>query len=266
LTVKAKSTPSSSGFAMTMRFGSKSSFEGVYLHYNLLFDDLTPNHTNITVIPYGDQFDQLVFDSGNRVHFYEPHVPPSAWKMASTYFVLGVKHILEGYDHLLFLFSLLLVSATIGSSVKLVTGFTIAHSITLLLTASGYLPVTPAWVETFIAASICYVAIENMVRKNMNNRWVVTFLFGLVHGMGFAGALSETGLPTVHFIKSLLSFNLGIEFGQVGIIFVVLPLLLTLRQYNWFPRLCGGLSCVILLIACYWLVERVSQGGFIGAG
>jgi hydrogenase/urease accessory protein HupE len=252
-----KSNPSSSGYAFQLEYTTPLQIEGLYIHYNLLFDDLAPNHTNIMVIPNGEQFDQLVFDMNNRVHFYEPKTPPSVWSTMSTYFVLGVQHILEGYDHLLFLLSLIIVASTIRSCLFIITGFTVAHSITLCLTAMDIIPATPSWVEAVIAASICYVAIENLVRKKPGKRLILTLMFGLVHGMGFAGALSEIGLPKTHFIQSLLSFNLGIEFGQVGVVCIVLPLLLAMRKYAWFPKASAVVSSGIFVVALYWLSERL---------
>jgi len=130
------------------------------------------------------------------------------------FFRLGIEHILEGYDHLLFLFGLLLVCARIGAAVKIITTFTVAHSITLALATFDLVQLPAAFVEATIAASIVYIGVENLLRQtDFNWRWLLVFAFGLIHGLGFAGALREMGISSSAggIATALLGFNLGVE-------------------------------------------------------
>lgn len=178
--------------------------------------------------------------------------------MILMYLNLGLEHIISGYDHLLFLFSLIVISKRFKDVLKIVTAFTIAHSITLSLAAFGLVPVYPKWIEAGIALTIVYVAIENFFVSDSGWRWLVTFVFGLIHGLGFARAIGEIGFDKHHMITSLLSFNIGIELGQLGVVAVVLPLLLHLQKnktfYTWFFR-CS--SACILVIAAFWFFQRI---------
>ncbi|MFE5324012.1 HupE/UreJ family protein [Paenibacillus sp. NPDC056579] len=177
------------------------------------------------------------------------------------YINLGLEHILTGYDHLLFLLALIIVSERFAVILKIVTAFTIAHSITLCLAALGLIPVYPKWIEAGIALTICYVAVENFFVRSFRWRWVLTFLFGLIHGLGFASSISEIGFHTGYLVTSLVSFNVGIELGQLGIVAVLLPILSRLRKqtgvYTWFFR---ATSACILVIGLYWVVERIWGG------
>ena len=177
-----------------------------------------------------------------------------AWPL----FSLGVEHILTGYDHLLFLLGLILVGGTLRQLLVVVTAFTVAHSITLALAALGVVAPSPAVVEPAIALSIAYVGVENWFVKDAARRWLLTFPFGLVHGFGFAGALAEISLPRSELPLALVSFNLGVEAGQVAILALVLPLLLVLRRRPWFAPV--GVRVLSSAIACAgvaWFVQRV---------
>lgn len=172
---------------------------------------------------------------------------------------LGVEHILTGYDHLLFLVGLLLAAPGLRPMLFIVTGFTVAHSITLTLAALGVLTLSPALVEPAIAASIVFVGIENFWRPPPRRRVVVTFLLGLVHGFGFAGLLLALGLPTDALTLALVSFNGGVELGQAAVVALVLPLLLWLRRYPWWERVAVPVGSVgVALAGLVWLVERLS--------
>lgn len=144
---------------------------------------------------------------------------PSAWGVAGTYFILGVEHILMGVDHLLFVLALLLLTNGTWRLVKTVTAFTVAHSITLGLATLGVVHVPSSPVEAVIALSIVFVAAEIVQARRgraglaAQMPWIVAFVFGLLHGFGFAGALSEVGLPEGHIPVALLFFNLGVEAG-----------------------------------------------------
>ncbi|WP_208414621.1 HupE/UreJ family protein [Paenibacillus castaneae] len=174
-----------------------------------------------------------------------------------SFFKLGIQHILSGYDHLLFLFSLLIARQTFKQYATMITAFTIAHSITLTLTVLGWIDVPAELVEPAIALSICFVAIDNMVRDRVNYRWVLTFLFGLVHGMGFADILKEMDIPRNELAVNLISFNLGIETVQVIMIAVLLPLLALLHRWKYAKRAVYVSSSVALVLGGVWLVQRI---------
>lgn len=150
-----------------------------------------------------------------------------------SYLVHGIHHILLGYDHLVFLFGLLLLGGTFRTLLKIVTSFTVAHSITLILGAFGVLTLPTRVVESSIALTIAYIAVENFYLKSPDKRWILTFFLGLVHGFGFATALAESGLPTKGFVLTLLSFNLGVEVGQVAVVALVWPALLWMQRQRW---------------------------------
>jgi hydrogenase/urease accessory protein HupE len=172
---------------------------------------------------------------------------------------LGVTHILTGYDHLLFLFGLLLVGGSLRSAVQTITSFTFAHSITLALAALNVINISPRIIEPLIAASIVYVGVDNVLRPELKGRWVLTFGFGLIHGCGFASALRELGLGAngSSVVLPLVSFNLGVEVGQMTIAALVLPLIWRCRRSPAFvKRLTPIGSCLIALTGGYWLLQR----------
>ncbi len=227
------------------------------LDYNLFFDDIDKAHINLFSLSYGDHLEQTVMDSKHRVFSYSDD-PYQVWHAMYRYLALGIEHILIGYDHLLFLLSLLLVARKAKEIVKIVTAFTIAHTITLILVATGLMAVSSYWVEALIKLSICYVALENTICKNMAWRSALTFFFGLIHGMGFAGALAETGLPKMNMVVTLLSFNVGVEVGQLFLVLLAFPVLKWLRRYRLYHTGMVTVSCLIFLVAFYWLIERLT--------
>lgn len=174
-----------------------------------------------------------------------------------SFFKLGINHILTGYDHMLFLLALLLRKQSFKQYASIITAFTLAHSITLTLAVLGYISLPSRIVESVIALSICYVALENIFRKEIRNRWIVTFLFGLIHGIGFSDILREMGLPKSHLAVDLISFNLGIEFIQICLVLVLLPILIFLQKKSFFrPTIHVG-SFAITALGGFWLVERL---------
>lgn len=177
------------------------------------------------------------------------------------FFALGVEHIFTGFDHLLFLAGLLLVAAGLGEVVRLVTSFTIAHSITLAAAVLGWVDLPTAIVEPLIAASIVVVAIENLVRPAPRGRVGLTFVFGLVHGFGFAGLLRALGLGEGSVATGLLGFNLGVEAGQLAVVLAVAPLLLLARRRPWYARAAvPACSVGIGFMGAWWLAERLVGG------
>lgn len=174
------------------------------------------------------------------------------------FFWLGVEHILTGYDHLLFLAALLLGGGGALALVKIVTAFTLAHSVTLAVAVLGLVAVPDRLVEPVIAASIAWVAVENVwFRRALGRRWLVSFAFGLVHGFGFASALTPLALPPWNLALALVGFNVGVEAGQAAVIAVALPLGLLLRYRAWRPRLARALSLGLALVGLVWFVQRL---------
>ena len=177
------------------------------------------------------------------------------------YLKLGVQHIIPlGLDHILFVVGLCLLSTSLKSIFWQATAFTIAHSITLALSMKNIIAIPSAIVEPIIALSIVFVAIENILLTQLKPwRIVVVFVFGLIHGMGFASVLNEIGLPRNKFLTSILSFNTGVEIGQVLVIALVFALLVlpfgkkqSYRKFAVYP-----LSASIAIIAGYWTLERM---------
>ncbi|CAN5731194.1 hypothetical protein BH11PSE3_BH11PSE3_12280 [soil metagenome] len=171
---------------------------------------------------------------------------------------LGVEHIIGGIDHLLFLVALLALSTGVWQTVKIVTAFTVAHSITLSLAVLGAVHVPSSIVEPLIAASIVWVAVENLVAPaGIGRRWLVAAFFGLIHGLGFATVLAELGLPREALVRALIGFNIGVELGQLAFVAVVMPPLVWAARTDRWPRLPQVLSVVVALVGMVWLVERL---------
>jgi len=177
------------------------------------------------------------------------------------YIKLGFTHIIpEGFDHILFVAGLCLLSTNIKTMLWQATAFTLAHSITLALSMKNIFVVPSPIVEPIIALSIVFVAVENILISQLKPwRVLLVFLFGLVHGMGFASSLNEIGLPTGKFFTSILSFNLGVEFGQMAVIAAVFSLLIIpFKTKSWYrEKIVYGLSASIAFVAAYWVVERI---------
>jgi hypothetical protein len=200
----------------------------------------------------GDWSDPYVFGQGIR--------PRSAGEVALQYMGLGFTHILpKGLDHILFVLGLYLLSTKWKPLLVQVTSFTIAHSITLGLSMYGVVSLPPSIVEPLIALSIAYVAIENVVTSELHAwRPVVVFGFGLLHGMGFAGVLQEIGMPRSEFVTALISFNIGVELGQLAVITLAFALTgIWLRGKPWYRRgFVVPASLAIAATGLYWTVER----------
>lgn len=205
-----------------------------------------------------------------QVHRLTPEAPlatvagrPSSAQVWQSYFLIGVDHILAGWDHLLFVIALVLLVGGGWAVVKAATAFTIAHSITLAGTTLGLTGLPQRPVEALIALSIVFLAVEiaRGTRKTLTRRlpWLVAFVFGLLHGFGFAGALREIGLPEGEVPAALISFNLGVEAGQLLVIAAVLAIVAALRSAKpgLEARAIQISSYPIGIIGSYWLVDRV---------
>jgi hydrogenase/urease accessory protein HupE len=187
-------------------------------------------------------------------------VPPSGWEVVRLYFGLGFTHIVpKGLDHILFVLGIFLLSQRLRPVLLQVTAFTVAHTLTLALAIYGVVRLPPSVVEPLIALSIVYVALENMLTTQLRPwRVAIAFAFGLLHGLGFAGVLSEIGLPRSQFATALLSFNAGVEAGQVAVIFTAfLAVGLAWRRRSWYRRaVVMPASLVIAVVGLYWAIQR----------
>lgn len=185
----------------------------------------------------------------------------------------GVIHIWIGLDHILFLLSLLLscvlvrrrggwqsesnTRRVVSNTFWVVTAFTLAHSVTLTATALGWVSPSSQWVEVVIAASVALAALNNLYPVVRRLSWM-TFVFGLIHGFGFAGVLGELGVPADQAVPTVLAFNLGVEIGQLSIVLLVLPPLMVARNYRWYSKVVMPvLSLMVALVAILWVIERV---------
>lgn len=197
----------------------------------------------------------------------------SAWRHLADYTVQGVWHIWIGIDHILFLLSLLLPAVLLVEAgrfqpvhsfrpaftdvLKTVTAFTVAHSITLTAATLGLVQLPSRFVESVIALSVVFAALNNVFPKVTGRRWAVAFAFGLVHGFGFASVLADLGLPESALVTALLGFNAGVELGQLAIVAGFLPLAFVMRSTRFYERwICRFGSIAISVIAALWFVER----------
>ncbi len=178
------------------------------------------------------------------------------------YFKLGFAHIIpDGLDHILFIVALCLLSTKIKTIIWQATAFTVAHTITLALSMKNIIAAPPQVVEPIIALSICFVALENLLVSGLKLwRVILVFLFGLIHGMGFASSLNEIGLPRNQFYTSIISFNAGVELGQIAIIALIFSTLVYFfGKKPWYKKaIVIPLSIAIALIAGFWTMERLS--------
>lgn len=227
--------------------------EGLSLGLGYL-DDLPKGHRALGEARIGSVFHPLLLSRDRPSLSLEGDGSPGF----GGFFLLGIEHIFLGFDHLLFLAGLLLVAPAMGTIVRLVTSFTLAHSLTLGLSVLGIWDPPGRWVEAAIAASILFVAVENLIRQKPPGRMWLTFGFGLIHGFGFAGLLREMGLGSGTLWSSLGGFNLGVEAGQLAVVAVLAPLILASRKQRWYGRVgIPAASTAIAFFGAYWLVERL---------
>ncbi|MDM5329811.1 HupE/UreJ family protein [Neobacillus sp. CF12] len=190
----------------------------------------------------------------------QPEVAPTEETSNSSwfsFFKLGMLHILTGYDHLLFLLALLLRKQTFKQYAAIITSFTIAHSITISLAVLGIITLPSRFVEAVIAFSIVYVALENIFRKEIKHRWGLTFLFGLIHGLGFANILKEMNIPKADLAVALVNFNIGIEVVQLALVLLVLPLLTYMFKLKTSGTIIKVGSIIVAALGAFWLFERL---------
>jgi len=272
----------SDGAYAVLRFSADcgSAPAAIDIGYSLFFD-FDAQHKGLLKLEYQGRVQSLVFAPEQATQHFELDTA-SAFRQFLSYNREGVWHIWIGYDHILFLVSLLLPAvllrerrrwlpvARFGDAFwdvfKIVTAFTVAHSITLSLAALGVISLPSRLVESAIAVSVLLAALNNLAPVVGGRRWVVAFAFGLIHGFGFASVLTELGLPRDALVLALVGFNLGVEAGQLAIVAAFLPLAYFSRG-GWFYQrviLFGG-SMAIAAVALVWLLERALNMKLISA-
>lgn len=240
--------------------------------YQLLFD-ADPNHKGLFRIEHAGGTETGVFSAGEPTQRFVMSAPAKGARL-DHFIKEGVWHIWIGFDHVLFLIALLLPSVlrreagqwqVIGSAreafwrvFKVVTAFTVAHSITLSAATLGWIQLPSRWVEVVVAASVVLAALNNIRVIFPDRGWLVAFAFGLIHGFGFATVLGELGLEAASLLPALLGFNVGVELGQLAIVAVFVPIAFWLRAKPAYqPLILRGGSVAIAAIAALWMFERL---------
>jgi hydrogenase/urease accessory protein HupE len=275
-----KNIPDIKALSYHFTFTCNQPIEKLHFLYKLFFT-VSQTHENITDIHIGNTTEQVIFSSTKHVYaidykaFNASLYRYQLFTTIITFLKTGVIHILTGYDHILFLVALLLVTKRFRSLLKIITSFTIAHSITLSIAALGIFLLPARFTESMIALSIVYVAFENLfilspaekvqphigVTKlflaDTSKRWMIAFLFGLIHGFGFSSVLREIGLPKQEIASSLISFNVGVELGQLAIIALVYPLVWYIQKKSHGLQTIKVISIIISLLGGVWFIQRV---------
>jgi hydrogenase/urease accessory protein HupE len=263
-TLKSAALTEEDGLSVQVGYHCPDSLQSVMLTANFL-ETLSHGHRHLATVTtagtarqfvvYIDHAEFQLFNTGgDGLEAQTTTAGAVGWSL----FLLGVEHILTGYDHLVFLLGLILVGHQLRPLLVVITAFTLAHSLTLGLAVLGVWTPDPDIIEPAIALSVLYVGIENWFVHDVHRRWLITFPFGLIHGFGFAGALHEISLPGKQIPLALASFNLGVEVGQLVVLAIVLPIILWLRQHSWFSDVgVKGMSTGIAIAGGWWFVARV---------
>jgi HupE / UreJ protein len=245
-----------SSFTMLVDFACPSGLRDLEIRDDI-FDVLGPNHHTLAKIEWPGGTRPFAFEPAARHARFSIGGSAGPARGTGSFLVLGIHHILSGYDHLLFLLGLLLPGGGVLALTKIITAFTLAHSVTLSLAVLNIVAVPARLIEAVIGLSIAAVAAENLcLTPTVTRRWIVSFGFGLVHGFGFSSALRELGLPAHGLLLSLFGFNAGVEVGQALVVAVALPALMLLRSTRWEKRMVWGSSLAILLVGLALFVER----------
>lgn len=222
------------------------------IHYDLFAPDVTTARCLAQVLRDG-KIDNLVFTPASKDAAL---INLPVWQQITSFISLGIEHILTGYDHILFIISLLMLGGGLKYLLKVVTAFTLSHSVTLSLAVLNIFTLPSQFVECAIALSIAYIAAENLWRTESTGRWKLAFGFGLIHGLGFASALTELNLPKSNLAVSLASFNIGVELGQVSVVLVIYFLLSLLRKFPWDLAIRRSISIGVIGMSLVWFWER----------
>jgi len=263
----AEIAPDHDGVAVRLTW-SCNEVQGDLIYRSTVLIDVDPGAKQVVLVGPEQNATQALLDA-SQTELRISASPPPFFYIIRRYIEAGVEHIFLGYDHIAFLVAIVLWARRLWPVIKIVTAFTLAHSITLSLAALQVVVIPSAIVEPAIALSIVYVAIENFFSRNVDGRWRDTFAFGLIHGFGFASALQEFGLPRGAVVPALAAFNIGVEVGQVAIVSIVIPLLIGI---DWLIATMGdvpqkrtaglvyALSGIIAFLGCYWVFERTLMG------
>ena len=226
------------------------------VYYDLFVPGVTTARCLVQIFR-SDRIDNLVFTpTAKNAALIEAPI----WQQIGSFIGLGIEHIWTGYDHILFLISLLMLGGGLRYLLKVVTAFSISHSFTLFLAAFNIISIPSRWVEIAIALSIAYIASENLWRNEPKARWQIAFGFGLIHGLGFSSVLQELELPRTNLLTSLGSFSIGIELGQFAIVIVVCALLAYLRKFPWDLTIRRIISVGVIVMSLIWFWERAFVG------
>ena len=220
-----------------------------------LYQILQPGHEHLVTFTGNDKVQEAVLNASNFTTAFTVGAT-SYLKTVGNFVHLGVTHIFTGYDHLSFLLGLLIVTTSVGALVRVVTSFTLAHSITLALATFNIIVLPTRLTESIIALSIAYVAAENLLGMRAIERHRVTFLFGLAHGFGFSNVLREMNLSRSHLALSLFSFNAGVEVGQLAFVLMLFPAVIYLASMGWQRQSRLSVSLGVMCLALYWFVRR----------
>ncbi|WP_371395895.1 HupE/UreJ family protein [Fretibacter rubidus] len=250
-----------SGNAVISRYGVScdTTIRGSVISFNGL--DATLTDVLVRFQPHAGK--QQTLRATASTPFVTLAVKPSRWDVAQTYFILGVEHIWFGFDHLLFVLGLVLLITGARRIIETITAFTLAHSVTLIATTLGWVSLPIAPVEAVIALSIVFLATEIIAKHPNEDRfaerypWIVAAAFGLLHGFGFASALSNIGMPEQDVPTALLTFNLGVEFGQLAFVAVLLIALFVIQKMKIRRFTEIAASYYIGALAMFWLIQRV---------
>jgi len=248
------------GVNLTWAVTCPPGFRTFLLQY-LVFSEVDSHHATVGRIVSGQgATDFTIGGSSPELSLALATIGEGPFDQAWRFLGLGIEHILIGYDHILFLLGLIVASLGWRYLLSVITMFTLAHTLTLLLAAFGWVTLPGRLVESVIALSIAWVAAENLLGWGMRWRWAITFGFGLVHGLGFASVLSQLTQGSEVHLASLFTFNLGVEAGQLTIVAAVLPALLLTHRYGFHRRVMQIMSLSILIVSLYWFGQRALWG------
>jgi hydrogenase/urease accessory protein HupE len=240
---------------------------GPFHYRSTVLIHVSPDARQVVLIGKGKNAGQDLLDQTHTEIALASSVRPSLLQVIARFVVAGMQHIFIGYDHICFLIAIILWARRLWPVVKIVTAFTVAHSVTLSLASLEIVRIPSSITEPAIALTIVYVAAENFFSRDVGKRWRITFAFGFIHGFGFASALQEFGLPRSALVPALASFNIGVEIGQIAIVSLVMPLLLVLdravagRLRPVAPprrpaQVVYAISAIIVALGSYWFLER----------
>jgi hydrogenase/urease accessory protein HupE len=257
----AEVRPDGDGVAVRVLWNCEG-VSGTLLYRSTVLTSLDHSARQVVLIRGPEGESQALLDAAETEVTLAQGAPPSTLEVMGKYLAAGVEHIFLGYDHIAFLVAVVLWARRLWPVVKIVTSFTVAHSVTLSLAALRIVEIPAEIIEPAIAASIVFVALENFYSRDVDRRWRITFLFGFIHGFGFADALQEFGLPRGALVQALASFNIGVEIGQIVIVSIVVPLLLQVDRVA--SRIAGARSALVVyavsglitVLGCYWFLAR----------